>query len=67
LSVRLLERRDAQADGRSTELSLGVVALGSQEGESHVDAFDLADPPVGLCAGAAVESLRLPPRYRDVV
>ena len=32
---------------------MGVVALGPQGGQGHVDAFHLAGPASGLCAGAA--------------
>jgi hypothetical protein len=34
-----------------------VVRLGSQEGEGHVGAFDLASPALGFGAGAAVEQV----------
>jgi hypothetical protein len=51
----------------SAEPALGIVALGSQEGEGHVDASDLAEPVLCLGASAAVEPLRLPPQYCDVV
>ncbi|SFB63121.1 hypothetical protein SAMN05216266_13327 [Amycolatopsis marina] len=36
---------------------MGVVALGSQEGQGHVDALDLADPTFGPGANTAVEQV----------
>ncbi|MBB4906110.1 hypothetical protein [Actinophytocola algeriensis] len=39
----------------SPEPTLGVAAFGSQEGQGHVDAFDLAGPALG--AGAAVDEV----------
>lgn len=51
------EGRYAEVDDGSAEPRSDLVTLGTQKGEGHVDAFDLADPPFGLSAGAAVEPL----------
>jgi hypothetical protein len=61
------EGRYPEVDGGSAEPALGVVALGSQEGQGYVDAYGLADPVLCLGACAAVEPLRLPPQYCVVV
>lgn len=39
------------------EAVAGCVTFGSQEGQGHVDTFDLAGPALGLGAGAAVEQV----------
>lgn len=55
--LRTAARGDAEVDSRSLGSALGLVALGAEEGEGEIDAFDLTDPALGFGACSAVEEI----------
>jgi len=55
-SRRILESGHTQGDRLRACQPGRLVALGSQEGQDHVDALDLADPAFDLGAGNGLPS-----------